>query len=881
VSELTIRALLSPGHPTRVALGGPGRRPLTYAGLRQQVEATGAALHARGIGRGDRVALLLPNGPQLASAFVGIAAAATVAPLNPAAPEPDLRFALSDLRARALVVEHGSPAPAAAVARGLGIPVLGLAAASGEAAGVFTLVGDPVGPPRSDAFGTADDVAVLLHTSGTTSRPKTVPLSHRNVTASARHIVDTLDLTPDDRALGVMPLFHIHGLVASVLASLAAGASVYCAPGFSARDFFRWMADARPTWYTAVPPMHQAILAHADQHRAVIDQVPLRFIRSSSATLAPAILRALEATFRAPVIEAYGMTEAAHQVTSNPLPPAARKPGTVGRAAGPEVAIMGAGQRLLGPGAPGEVVIRGANVTAGYLDDPEANARAFTDGWLRTGDQGVLDEEGYLTLTGRLKEVINRGGQKVAPREVDDALMEHPGVAGAATFPIPHPSVGEEIGAVVVAAPGATLSEQELAHFLSGRLADHKIPRRFVIADEIPNGPTGKIPRHALAATLGLTQVVDTLRRPRAIAERPPTPLEARLRTAWQEILRLDRVGLDDNFFLLGGDSLQAVELLAVIEEQLGCSLPQSVLIECGTVAQMARRIEDGAPTGCLVPINPAGIRPPFFCVHDVGGQVLNLRGIARHLGDDVPFYGIQAVGADGRQAPLTRIEDMATRYLREIRTVQPAGPYFLGGYSMGGVVAFEMTRQLLSQGERVALLALIDAYSGQGRQRATLRQWLARRHAEFGRLGSAERQAFLLQRLRNGRSMLARSIRRRLTGGPGPAPGAEDPGATPPRRRSLAEVHARALGAVRLEPLRCDAVLLKGRLHAWDHPDMHDGWQRLVRGHLDVRAIDAPHAEITEEPYVGRLAAELKDCLVRAWARHALAPTPRTGAGS
>ena len=869
LTENTIRALLSTGHPARAALTAPQRLPLTYAGLRQHVETTVSALNAHGIGRNDRVALVLPNGPELASAFVGIAAGATVAPLNPAYREHDLHFVLSDLRARALAVEHGSTSPAIAVARSLHIPVLELTIDAEQPAGAFSVVGEPVGPPKSDGFGRGDDVALVLHTSGTTSRPKMVPLSQRNVTASAHHIVDTLRLTPSDCSLNVMPLFHIHGLMAGLLAPLAAGASVFCSPGFNAIDFFRWMAAAKPTWYTAVPTMHQAILAHADQHRAIIERVPLRFIRSSSAALAPAVMRRLERTFKTPVIESYGMTEAAHQVASNPLPPAVRKPGTVGPTAGPQIAIMDTEHRLLGPGVAGEVVIRGPNVTAGYANDSEASTVAFTDGWFHTGDQGVLDEDGYLTITGRLKEIINRGGQKISPKEVDEALMDHPDVVSVATFPLPHPTLGEEIGAVVVAAPGMILTEQALAHFLSGRLAAYKIPRRFVIASEIPNGPTGKVQRQSLAAALGLTQVVDTLRSAKRTQERAATPLEARLRTIWKQTLGLDSVGLDDNFFLLGGDSLQAVELLISIEERLGCPLPQSVLIESGTIAEMARRIEDSVPTGCVVPFRQTGTRPPFFCVHDLLGQVLNLRGLAQHLGEDVPFYAIQAVGVDGRQEPLTRIEDMAAHYVREIRKVQSTGPYFLGGYSMGGVVAFEMTRQLQTRGEKVALLALIDAYSGQGRQRATLRQWFGRRRAELSRLETGERRDFLLERLRNARGTLVGSIARTLTTLKWRLARAADTGRGQRRGRSLEEINAIAVWSARLQPHRCDAVLLKGNLDAWAHPDMHDGWKTLVRGNLEVRSIDGRHSELMREPYVKQLAAELKGCLVRAYARH------------
>jgi len=344
----------------------------------------------------------------------------------------------------------------------------------------------------------------VLHTSGTTSRPKIVPLSQRNVCASGRNVAATLRFSSADRGLGIMPLFHIHGLIAGIIAPLSAGGSVFCTPGFNALRFFTWMEEAKPNWYTAVPTMHQAILDRAATREDLIRSIPLRFIRSSSASLPPIVLEKLEATFGAPVIEAYGMTEAAHQMTSNMLPPDKRKTGSVGAAAGPEVAIMGSERRLLDAGETGEIVIRGANVTAGYESNPEANVSAFTDGWFRTGDQGVMDADGFLTITGRLKEIINRGGEKISPREVDEVLLAHEAISQAVAFAMPHPKLGEEVGAAVVLHAGASASEQEIREFVRSRLVDFKVPRRIAILDEIPKGPTGKIQRIGLAEKLGL-----------------------------------------------------------------------------------------------------------------------------------------------------------------------------------------------------------------------------------------------------------------------------------------------------------------------------------------------------------------------------------------
>jgi acyl-CoA synthetase (AMP-forming)/AMP-acid ligase II len=329
-------------------------------------------------------------------------------------------------------------------------------------------------------------------------------MTQANLAAYARHIGATLELGADDRCLNIMPLFHIHGLIAAVLSSLAAGGGIFCTPGFNALRFFGWMGEARPTWVTAVPTMHQAILARATRNRETIATVPLRFIRSSSAALPVPVFRALEETFGCPVIESYGMTEATHQMASNRLPPGLRKPGTVGAAAGPEIAIMDGAGSLLNQGETGEVVIRGPNVTPGYQNNPRANAEAFTGGWFRTGDQGHLDADGYLTITGRLKEIINRGGEKIAPREVDDVLMEHPAVAQAVTFAMAHDKLGEEVAAVIVLKEGASAGERDIRDFAAKSLADFKVPRRVLFVDEIPKGATGKLQRIGLAEKLGL-----------------------------------------------------------------------------------------------------------------------------------------------------------------------------------------------------------------------------------------------------------------------------------------------------------------------------------------------------------------------------------------
>ncbi len=500
----TIQELIGRGADGDPALLAPDRPALSHAGLRRLVDETGRRLGQLGIARNDRVAIVLPNGPEMAAAFIAIGCAATTAPLNPAYRAEEYRFYLGDLKAKALVVEGGSATPAAAVAKELGIAILELDVPAGAPAGVFTLSGAGAGqaatpgPAEAPEPAEAQDTALVLHTSGTTSRPKMVPLSQANICASAHNIAQTLNLGPADRCLNIMPLFHIHGLMAAVLASLGAGASIFCSPGFNALKFFAWLAEARASWYTAVPTMHQAILARAARNRPIIEQAGLRFVRSSSSSLPPQIMAALEDTFDAPVIEAYGMTEAAHQMASNPLPPGPRKAGSVGRAAGPEIRLMDQTGRFLESGETGEIVIRGANVTDGYEANPEANATAFTEGWFRTGDLGRFDQDGYLSIEGRIKEIINRGGEKISPREVDEVLLDHPSVAQAVTFAVPHDKLGEEVAAAVVLSEGADIAGDDIRAFARQRLADFKVPRRIVVVDEIPKGATGKVQRIGL-----------------------------------------------------------------------------------------------------------------------------------------------------------------------------------------------------------------------------------------------------------------------------------------------------------------------------------------------------------------------------------------------
>lgn len=577
--------------PDAIAFTAPSRAPLTYGRLRTHIDNVIKKLNEMGVGRNDRVAIVLPNGPEMAVLFIAVACCATSAPLNPAYRADEFDFYLSDLKTKALVVQSGMDSPARAVAHARGIPIIELLPILEAEAGIFTITGDASSHPTHDGFAQPDDVALVLHTSGTTSRPKIVPLTQINICTSALNLRTALELVNSDRCLNVMPLFHIHGLVSATLSSLAAGASVVYTPDFYAPKFFEWMEEFRPTWYTAVPTIHQAILARAPFNREVIARCPLRFIRSSTSALPPQVMAELESVFNTPLIESYGMTEASPQITSNPLPPRARKVSSVGVVAGPEVAFIDEVGNLLPPGEIGEIVIRGANVMQSYENGPEANGNSFIDGWFRTGDQGFLDTDGYLFLTGRLKEIINRGGEKISPREVDEVLIDHPAVAQAVTFAVPHPNLSEDVAAAVVLRENAFATEREIREFAATRLADFKVPRRVMIVDEIPKGPTGKLQRIGLAEKLGLTALEQEWTEASFTA--PRTLVEEVVADIWIKVLGVEQVGIHDNFYQLGGDSILATQIISRVCEALQVRLSPISFFEKPTVAGLALTIEE------------------------------------------------------------------------------------------------------------------------------------------------------------------------------------------------------------------------------------------------------------------------------------------------
>ncbi len=483
----------APAERTAVIIPETGAH-VTYGSLREQVLTMADALAVAGIRRGSRVAIALPNGLPAIVTFLAAAVAGTAAPMNPTYKRQEFTFYLEDTNARILVCAHNDTGEAGAAAAHLGIPILPVQM---DANGTVRLMG--ISPKPWSEPPAADDIALILHTSGSTGNPKRVPLAHANLAHSAATVARTYSLSPDDVSLCFMPLFHVHGIVASTLAPLLSGGTVVAPNGVNPLMFWRLVRQHRVTWYTAVPTIHHVVAGRARSNERP-KEATLRFVRSASAPLAPEMMRKMEQVFGVPVLEAYGMTEAAHQMASNPLPPAARKAGSVGLPTGLDISIMDSLGNHLPQGDRGEIVIKGPNVFSGYENAPDANQVAFTDGWFRTGDEGWKDADGYVHISGRIKELINRAGEKVAPRHVDEVLAEHPAVAEAVAFGMPHPTLGEEVAAAVVLREG--YSEQDLMKFCRERLAHFECPKKIFVVQSIPRTATGKIQRRLVAQAL-------------------------------------------------------------------------------------------------------------------------------------------------------------------------------------------------------------------------------------------------------------------------------------------------------------------------------------------------------------------------------------------
>ena len=704
-------------NPGDLVLLAPGGNSVECQELWRESEAIARTLKEAGARRGSVAAIAMTDSAELIAALFGATAAAACAPLNPslAAAEFDVQF--SRLGVQVLLTDSLDSC-SAAVARSRGIPVVEYRW------GRFQVEGQPATGRRL----VNDDVVLVLQTSATTGEPKVAPISVSNLHAMVQNSTRSLQLTARDRFLSLMPLFHLQGLIAAVM-QIACGGVVIPTKGFDARKFLSWLDECRPTWYTAVPALHRTIATLLREQKATAPP-GLRFVRSIGAALPADLLAEVEETLRVPVIEGYGLTETG-AVTTSPLPPLPRKPGSAGISNFTEFTIFDETGIPAPAGVEGEICVRGASVIREYIGDAEANRRAFVNGWFRTGDLGRVDSDGYLFVTGRIKEIINRGGEKIHPQEIDSVLAAHSGVAEAAAFGMPHASLGEDVGAAVVLRPGAAVTEAELREFAATRLAAFKIPRRIFIGAAIPKGATGKARRHLLPQHV----------RP-SMAE-PSSPTERTVAGVWSRILKSPEIGIDDDFFMAGGDSLAVTVMMIEVERETGGQVAPEEFFAKPTIRAMARLVDDLAlRTNRVLTFRHRGAGTPFFCLAGATEDCLGLRYLAESLGEGRAFHVLRDPRPPASRGVYT-VEEVAALLLPSLRAVQPQGPYLLGGHCYGGIVAFEMARRLAEAGEATPLVVLMNVPTpGFPRIAAEILHRRKRYWREFLRAAGGERGA-------------------------------------------------------------------------------------------------------------------------------------------
>ncbi len=715
--------------PDAIAIEDVTTGPRSYSALLARVEGLAAHLKSRsGQGR-PRIGIVMPNGAELSEVLLAATVVGTALPFNPAYTAPEWESYFAETGIGLLVTVSGFAALARKTAQRSGITVLD----------VDML---PADTPQVDLHPPApDDTAMVLLTSGSTGRAKRVPLSHRNVCTGARDVSLSLNLSPQDRCLSMWELFHVGGLVDLLLAPLHSGGTVIATTGFDATRFFDLLAKRKPTWFQAVPTALGELRLLAGHDATVVESHSLRFLRSVAAALSPALMAEIETLFRVPVLQTFGMTEASPLICSTGFAAADRIPGSVGRSCGTEIGVFDDDWQHQPRGSEGELAIRGPNVFSGYEADPAANEAAFRGGWFRTGDLGRIDAEGRLFLTGRIKELVNRGGEKINLREVDDALLAHPAVDEAAAFPVPHRTLGEDVTAAVVLRPGATATAEDLRQALSDRLAAFKIPRQIIFLSSLPRNAVGKIDRRQLAAD-ALTQIEKSA----AAGVADATDAEVRIAAVWARELGLPRVGPEEDFVRLGGDSLSALRVLLAVEAESGLALPNDILSRIGTVRGMAKllstegkaRPASHAPVADSVTVEEARQIQAIVSMGKIpvlregsAFKVINRNGPKQPLiwffnrpatemlvlGDlfpsDRPLYGGFSGGKiiDMDDASMARL---ARHYVAELLREFPEGDFILGGNCKGARLAWEVARQIEQKGRTVSRLCLLEYSSAE-----------------------------------------------------------------------------------------------------------------------------------------------------------------------
>ena len=726
--------------------------PFSYSQLTAMFVKLQTVLAAAGLQNGEPIAVVQADGVCALVSLLGVACSCSACPMDPALTSSELEVDLLQLGAAAVIVDNERDAAALTAAR-CGMAVI--AAESNAASCSWRLIRARTRASTSASMAHRD-VLFFLPTSATTSRRKLVPLSLSNVSAMVENTLSVLKLTEDDRLLLLARPFHIQGVL-SVLAQLRVGGAVIAPQTLAPVAIYTTLLELEPTWYTCGPTMHRALLSEIARGGTLPKS--LRFVRSAGAPLSSELGHALAATLQVPVLNVYGLSETGG-LTSTRLDEEVPD-GSVGRSMGPEIRIMGSGGALLPIGDEGEVVVRGPMVMQGYCFDDTANRDAFCNGWFRTGDAGLVDNSGYLFLRGRLKEIINRGGEKVLPEEVDAVIARHSAVRDVATFAVPHPSLGEDVACAVVLATDRTASPEELRTFARKQLASFKVPRYIFLREKIPRGATGKPKRLQLREEYTTAHEVRelSLTRTEAFAV---TEERRQIVTIWASFLGTKNVSDNDDFFALGGDSLSATSMLVAVEANFNLKLPLSTeaFINNPTIIGITRMLADageveslGENLGIAYPMRKEGRLGAIFLVPADETTGLYLRRLVRHASGDWASYLVHPQEL-APYRPLYSIEDAAQHVVRAVTRVQPEGPYFVGGYCQGGLVAFEASLILESAGSAVSLVLFDTPFPGGA---SAIRQWQTYSTGVKEKLKAATHRGTIKPILRSIRSMSRR----------------------------------------------------------------------------------------------------------------------------
>jgi oxalate---CoA ligase len=682
--------------------------PLTYRDLQRQLDGIRRQLRLAGFDCNARIGILVPNGAEAVLTIVAVACCSIAVPLDPRLSRAEIDQRLDMLRLNALLVPQGSASEARQAAERRRLAIIE-AAPDGHGQLGLNIAVRVSDFPAVDAEPDPGSPAFILQTSGTTAQPKLIPFSHSNMLAAAARLQAWFGLTHRDRCLSVSSPYYSHGLKVTVFTPLLTGGSIAVPANSAVVALDEWLDVLRPTWYSAGPTLHTAVLDKAENLEDASAGHTLRFVVSGGAPLLKEVQDDLQRILGVSVLEHYGSSEAA-QIAANLPPPGPNRSGTCGQPWPDTVAIVGEDGHPLPAGERGEIWVRGPTVISGYLDAPELNQAAFKEGWFRTGDIGSLDGDGFLSLHGRLSELINRGGEKIAPAEIESALLRHPAIAEAAAFAIAHQRLGDDVAAAVIPHPGAQTTPAELRQFLQRELASFKIPRHILFLDQLPKGATGKVQRRRLREQLD--ELLGNQRAmPLPAVDKGPLDLEAELLILWRRLLKSEAVTVDHDFFAAGGDSLLAMEMLIEVERLVGHPVPETILFGAETIRQLAPKIamQTGTPATPYFQFSACGHRPPlhFFNGDLVGGHSC-MRRMVELFGPDYPIISIDPHGLRGEPIPPS-IEEMAADRLPLILERQTSGPFLLGGKCNGAMVAFETARLLMAAGHKVDMVAMVD----------------------------------------------------------------------------------------------------------------------------------------------------------------------------